>query len=559
MYTRQSLILLATFSAVLFFLHPQPPALPTKAHAHTLPYHTVKSPHKKAKAPKDWWRDKVFYQIFPRSFRDSDGDGIGDIKGILQKLDYLKTSKQGKGLGITGLWLTPIFASPSYHGYDVTNYRKLNPLYGNRKIFKALLDNAHKRGIRVVLDLMVNHTSKKHPWFVKSAKSRTSPYREWYVWRDTNPGWTQPWGKWPVWHRAGAQFYYGIFWSGMPDLNLAHPPTKNEMFSIASYWLQQGIDGYRLDAARHLFANGPGEGQNDQPQTHTFWQAFHKNMKKTAPKSLMLGEVWAPTKALKTYCRKDEFDLLFHFPLAKAIQMAVSAMEAKPIWKVIKASIPTHCWATFLSNHDQVRWATRLMGQTKMLRMGAWLLMTLPGTPFIYYGEELGMTNGPQKGDPGKRTPMPWDASAKGGFTTGTPWTQLAPHKQANVATQQKDPSSLQQLYRKLIHWRHRLIALRRGTLKRITLAKDVKGRDAVVAFSRVYKKGTHQQTVWMLLNLNDEATGTFKLTLPTTRRVKRLLKEGNTVYNVRSEPQKNRNALTLRLGAQSGVLLQLF
>lgn len=510
------------------------------------------TPHRKP--PKDWWRDAVFYQIFVRSFQDTNGDGIGDLKGIIKRLDTLKSPSAAgsvRSLGVSGLWLTPIFASPSYHGYDVTNYKKIQPTYGSAATLKQLLQKAHQRDMRVLLDLMVNHTSRKHPWFLKSRKP-SSPYRRWYVWRKQNPGWTQPWGRWPSWHRLGDHFYYGIFWSGMPDLNLAHPPARKAIFSIARHWLKQGIDGYRLDAARHLFANGPGEKQNDQPDTHTFWRDFRRHTKATSTNALLVGEVWASAKVIRSYCKGDEFDLTFHFPLAKAIQMTVSAMETKPLWKVLQMPVPHRCWATFLTNHDQTRWATRLVGQKKMLRMGAWLLLTLPGTPFVYYGEELGMGNGSQKGDPGKRTPMPWDASAKGGFTTGTPWTKLAPHKEANVATQQQDPGSLWHLYRKLIHQRNQSIALRRGGLKRLSLPPNTKGATAIVAFSREYKKNKKKQVLWSLLNVNDEASGVFVLPLPTGAKPRLLLKEGQAHWSQVGD------TLRLKLGPQSGLLFAL-
>ncbi|MFP5247713.1 MAG: alpha-amylase family glycosyl hydrolase, partial [Thermoanaerobaculia bacterium] len=214
----------------------------------------------------DWADGAVFYEIFVRSFADSNGDGIGDLQGLISKLDYLNDGDPNTtaDLGIEGIWLMPIFESPSYHGYDTVDYETIERDYGTNADFKQLLEEAHKRGIRVIVDFVVNHTSNQHPWFVESASSPSSPKRNWYVWSPTSFGWGPPWGgNAPTWHAANGMYYYGVFWSGMPDVNWTNPESKNEMLRLARHWLNEGVDGYRLDATRYLIETGGGTGQAD--------------------------------------------------------------------------------------------------------------------------------------------------------------------------------------------------------------------------------------------------------------------------------------------------------
>jgi alpha-amylase len=429
----------------------------------------------------DWARGAVFYEVFVRSFADSDGDGVGDLRGLTAKLDYLK------GLGVDALWLMPVFESPSYHGYDTTDYEKIQPAYGTGEDFDRFLAEAHRRGMHVILDFVMNHTSSKHPWFVDSASSFGSPHRDWYVWRTDDPGWKQPWGDGPTWHpnpngnNPVANYYYGIFWSGMPDLNFSTPAVRQEMERLAAYWLGRGVDGFRLDATRHLFANGPGELQNDQPETHDYLREFAGTVRQAKPQAVLVGENQTGTPQIAAYYGStavvkggDELPMSFNFPLAAAIVKAVhdgdsSAIAAKlqEMAELYPAGIID---TPFLTNHDQQRVATQLGDDPARLRTAAAILLTLPGTPFLYYGEEVGLQNGPGTQDEFKRTPMPWDGSAGGGFTTGQPWYDFAPGKEtANVAAEAADPGSLLSHYRRLIQLRHASAALKKGDLKLLT------------------------------------------------------------------------------------------
>jgi glycosidase len=444
----------------------------------------------------EWARGTVFYEIFVRSFADSDGDGIGDLEGLTARLDYLNDGNPATAgdLGIGGVWLMPVFASPSYHGYDVVDYEQINPAYGSLEDFQVFLREAHRRGIRVIVDFVINHSGRDHPWFVDSASSPDSPKRDWYVWRADDPGWKQPWGdqKWPSWHEKNGAYYYGIFWAGMPDLNLVNAEVRAEVERIAGMWLGRGVDGFRLDAARHAIADGPGQRQNDTPASHAFWKEFAAFVRSTAPKSLLVGENWTSTEIIATYYGDtstvtlgDELQMNFNFPLASAIVAAVREGDAKLVLTTLEAMRTAYpagvLDGTFLTNHDMVRVATELGSDPAKLESAAAVLLTLPGTPFLYYGEELGMVNGPLgEGDPAKRTPMPWNGGSAGGFTSGTPWYALAPGwESANVATLTADPASLLSHYRRLIHLRNGSPALRRGDLELLA------GPPQVLAFLR--------------------------------------------------------------------------
>jgi len=427
-----------------------------------------------------WARDAVFYEVFVRSFADSDGDGIGDLRGLTARLDDLNDGDPATttDLGVDGLWLMPIFASPSYHGYDTTDYESINPDYGTLDDFDTLLAEAHRRGIRVILDFVMNHTSDQHPWFVESASSPASPRRDWYVWRADDPGWTQPWGStYPTWHPRDGAFYYGIFWSGMPDLNFRTPAVRREIERLAELWLDRGVDGFRLDATRHLVADGPGQLQNDTPETHAFLRELSAAVRRSHPQALLVGENWTDTATIAPYFGStaevtggDELPLNFDFPLAAAIVEGVRSGDPAPIAATL-ASIaelypPGVLDAPFLTNHDMIRIASQLDGDERRLGTAAALLLTLPGVPFLYYGEEVGVANGPGRDDTQKRTPMPWDDSPGGGFTSGTPWFPFAPGRAtANVAAERGTPGSLWERYRALIALRHAVPALGTGTL----------------------------------------------------------------------------------------------
>ncbi len=414
-----------------------------------------------------WANGAVFYEVFVRSFQDSDGDGKGDLRGLISRLDYLNDGNpNSSALGVDALWLMPVFASPSYHGYDTTDYETINPDYGSNADFAQLIAEAHKRGIRVVVDLVLNHTSSKHAWFVDSASSLSAAHRDWYVWSATDLHWPQPWNaNSDTWREKNGAFYYGLFSERMPDLNFRNPAVRDEAKRIASLWLARGVDGFRLDAARHLTA-----------ETHQFWKEFAAHVRAAKPDAVLIGENWTETPIIASYYGStaavqggDELPLNFDFPLARKIIEGVKSGEARGIAEKlaeVKALYPQGATdVPFLTNHDQRRVASELADEPGKLRSAAAILLTLPGTPFLYYGEEIGLDNGPGGQDEWKRTPMPWDASAGAGFTTGKPWHELAPGP-ANVAAQASDPASLLAWYRKLIHARHASAALARGSLE---------------------------------------------------------------------------------------------
>ncbi|MEO1367713.1 MAG: alpha-amylase family glycosyl hydrolase [Acidobacteriota bacterium] len=443
-------------------------------------------------------RGDVFYQVFVRSFADEDDDGVGDFAGLTARLDYLNDGDPttDDDLGVDGLWLMPMFESPSYHGYDVVDYLSVDQEYGSNVEFSRFLRAAHKRGLRVIVDFVMNHTGRDHPWFQASSVA-DSPFRDWYVWRGDDPGWSQPWGSGPTWHRSPRgddTFYYGIFWSGMPDLNFAHPPVREQMKRIALHWLAAGVDGFRLDATRHLFAGGPGEQQNSQPETYAFLREFSAAVRDADPTAILVGENWTSTEKIAPFFGRtdrvaggDQLPMNFNFPLADAIVRGLRDGTAFEVTEVLDAMAELYpegiIDAPFLRNHDQMRLATELGTHPDKMRAAAAVLLTLPGVPFLYYGEEVGLQNGAvDRPDPLKRTPMPWSDDAGGGFTDGEPWHPFSPGREtANVAVQTGDPESLLSHYRRWIRARKASEALRLGTLERL----DIGGSD-VLTFLRV-------------------------------------------------------------------------
>lgn len=484
-----------------------------------------------------WTRGAVFYEVFVRSFSDSNGNGTGDLDGLISKLDYLNDGNPAtkKDLGVNALWLMPVFASPSYHGYDTTDYKKINPDYGTNQDFQRLLQEAHKRGIRIIVDYVMNHTSSQHPWFVDSASSPRAAKRNWYVWRQNNPGWTPPWGGTnPTWHALNGSYYYGVFWEGMPDLNYRNNAVRQQMDQIAAYWLDQGVDGFRLDAARHLIENGPGQLQVDSTETHEFWKEFSARIRTVHPQSVLVGENWTETPIIATYYGSnstvaggDELPMNFDFPLASSIISAVQSGNASGIaakLAEIESLYPADSNdAPFLTNHDMVRVATQLNRNQSELRNAAFILLTLPGAPFLYYGEEVGLENGPKQGDESKRTPMPWDSTPTGGFTSGSPWFPLAPGQdQANVAAQINDPKSLLSLYRNLIHVRNDSNALKQGDLQLLT---GTTGMSPVLSFLR--KSAT--ETMLVSINLSNSVGTGVRYSIPAIS-MERVFADGATM-----------------------------
>jgi alpha-amylase len=454
-----------------------------------------------------WWNDTVFYEVFVRSYMDSDGDGNGDINGLISKLDYLNDGdpETTTDLGVTGLWLMPISPSPSYHGYDVTDYYDINPQYGTLDDFKRLLDQAHQRGIRVIIDFVMNHTSSQHPWF-QEARDPNSPRRNWYIWADKLAGYKGPWGQ-DVWYPSGDSYYYAIFYAGMPDLNYTNPEVREEMEKAARFWLQEvGVDGFRLDAAKHIIEEG--QVQENTLATHAWWEEFHQAYKAADPQSLAVGEIWSSTDQVAQYLEGDELDLAFNFDMAGNVIKGVNEGSSFIIRAALESTsrtIPPAKFATFLTNHDQNRLMTQLGEYPERARAAAAALLTLPGVPFVYYGEEIGMTG--MKPDENLRTPMQWSADANGGFSTAEfPWKTVDDDYLAvNVALQASDPASLLNWYGTLIQLRNNHAALRVGEY--IPLEAN---SSQVLAFLRV----SQGETLLICINLGKEPASDVSMSL---------------------------------------------
>jgi alpha-amylase len=455
-------------------------------------------------AQPDWARGGVCYEIFVRSFQDSDGDGIGDLDGLIQRLDYLNDGRPGgDDLGVTCLWLMPIAESPSYHGYDVADYDHVDREYGTDDDFRRLMAEAHRRGIRVIVDLVLNHTSAQHPWFQEALHDTASPYRGWYRFLPAHPGARNPWGG-DNWHRSPLrdEYYYGFFWSGMPDLNYQTAAVREEAKRIATRWLLDlGADGFRLDAVSFLVEEGDSAVQHTAG-TRAVLRELGAHVRGTSPAAFTIGEVWDSTATLGRYY-PDQLDAYFAFELADSIIAAVRRGESAGILAAARRldrELPGQRWGNFLRNHDQVRAMTELGGDLGRSRVAATLLLTLPGVPFLYYGEEIGLP-GPKDGQPeadmGVRTPMPWSAAPNAGFTTGTPWhAPRAGWRQTNVAAQTAEAGSLLRHYRRLIELRTTQPALSLGEW--IPLEASDAG---VIAFLRRHAG----RDVLVMVNLTDE------------------------------------------------------
>lgn len=411
----------------------------------------------------------VWYEIFVRSWVDTNGDGIGDLNGVTARLDYLHS------LGVSGIWLMPINPSPSDHGYDVTDYYGINPQYGTMQDFEHLLAAAHKRGIKVIMDLVANHTSDQGAWF-RAALDPKSPYHDWYQWSrpDTDLKAISATGT-PAWHAAGGQHYLGqhylgVFTGAMPDLDYDNPAVREEMIRIGRYWLNKGVDGFRLDAAQHVYLDYKVDADNPQvlAKNVAWWAQFRAGMDTVNPNAYIIGEVTQPSaEKLAPYFKP--LSAVFDFPLAEQLIDSARRERNDGLGPMLGHIDSTYRAVTgragvdapFLSNHDQDRVMSQLDGDAQHMRMAAALLLTLPGDPFIYYGEELGMRG--QKPDPDIRTPMRWNRAKNApGETT---WRAAHGDAATSVEAQRSNPDSLLNFYTLLIHWRSQVSALRDGTL----------------------------------------------------------------------------------------------
>lgn len=437
-----------------------------------------------------WWNDTIFYEIFVRSFRDSNGDGIGDFNGITEKLDYLHD------LGIRGIWLMPINPSPSYHGYDVTDYYGINPDYGTMDDFKRLLAEAHKRDIKVIIDLVLNHTSAQHPWFQDALKPG-SQHHDWYVWKDQDPGTLGPWGA-TAWYKASnGQYYYAIFWDQMPDLNYDNPAVREEAKKVSSFWLKDaGIDGFRLDAVRYLVED---DKLADSNADHAFLKEWGDYYRSINPKVFTVGEAWTDNANVKEYTKTDvELDSAFNFDLSTAILKSLNESNNTSVRFLLQTTVrdfPQQDNANFLTNHDMPRVVNQLGENSEgKAKAAAAILLTAPGIPFIYYGEEIGMSG--SKPDEMIRTPMQWTNENGAGFTSGKPWEPVnSDVSTVNVAKQTGDSASLLEHYRTLIQLRNTHSALRVGK----TFVAESNSNKLVA-----YLRSSKDETLLIVINIDD-------------------------------------------------------
>ena len=445
----------------------------------------------------NWWNEAVFYEIFVRSFYDTDGNGIGDFNGIAQKLDYLQE------LGITAIWLMPIHPSPSYHGYDVTDYYAVNSEYGTMDDFKNLLAEAHKRDMRIIIDLVLNHTSSQHPWFVEANSDSSSKYHDYYVWSETGEGNGG-------WHQGNQEYYFGLFWEGMPDLNYNNPEVTTDMLKVTDYWLTDiGVDGFRVDAAKHLIEDG-GKRENT-PATHAWLKGFYTAYKEQNPQAYAIGEVFgAGSSVIKSYTG-NQLDHIFNFEMSSGFVNSVKGGANSGItsaFKFVFQDMPDFNYATFLTNHDQNRIMSVFNGDTDKAKAAASLMLTSPGTPFIYYGEEIGMVG--IKPDEDIRVPMQWSGSDYAGFSTATPWrAPNADYSTVNVAVENENPDSLLHHYRALIQLRKEHPALLAGDA---TLIET--GNSAVFALLR----NSGSESILIVVNLGNKPISDYKLSLEENR-----------------------------------------
>ncbi|HUK48488.1 MAG TPA: maltose alpha-D-glucosyltransferase [Terriglobales bacterium] len=449
-----------------------------------------------------WYKDAIIYQVHVRAFYDSSGDGNGDFRGLAQKLDYLQE------LGVTVIWLMPFFPSPLRDdGYDISDYRSVNPTYGTLDDFKAFLEAAHQRGIRVIIEMVMNHTSDQHPWFQESRSSRNNPKRDWYVWSDSDTRYKgtriifldTELSNW-AWDPVSKQYYWHRFFSHQPDLNYDNPQVFEEMWQIMKFWAEMGVDAFRLDAVPYLVER---EGTNCEnlPETHHIIKELRARLDKEFPGRMLLAEAnqW-PTDLRAYFGNGDEFHMAFHFPLMPRMFMALKLEDRKPITEILKQTpeIPEGCqWCLFLRNHDELtlemvtdmerdymydeyakdkamrlnlgirrRLAPLLDNDRRKIELMNGLLMSLPGTPIIYYGDEIGMGDNVNLGDRhGVRTPMQWDGSWNGGFSPADPEALYSPlmlnpvygFQAINVQSQKRFDHSL-------LSWMKRLIRVRKAT-----------------------------------------------------------------------------------------------
>jgi alpha-glucosidase len=459
-----------------------------------------------------WWQRGVIYQIYPRSFQDSNGDGIGDLRGVLRRLDHCVR------LGVDAVWLSPVYPSPMVDfGYDVSDYTNIHPMFGTLEQFDSLIAAVKERGLKLILDFVPNHSSDQHPWFIESRASRTNPKRDWYLWRDPAPGggppnnWLSQFGgsAWQLDEKTG-QYYYHAFLKEQPDLNWRNPQVRAAMYDVLRFWLKRGVSGFRVDVLWHLFKdndwrdNPPNENfRSGEPPHHCqvpVYTTDRPEMKEVITElrrvidefedCVLIGEIYLPVERLVAYygTNLDGVHLPFNFQL---LHSSWNARGLEALIEQYEQELPPGGWPNWvLGNHDNPRIASRVgMPQA---RVAAMLLLTLRGTPTMYYGDEIGMVNVPipphrvqdpfEKNVPGigvgrdpERTPMQWDAGPHAGFTTVEPWLPVSDNSAVvNVQAQEGDPTSILTLYKELLALRREHRALSEGDYYPIAMAGDL-------------------------------------------------------------------------------------
>jgi maltose alpha-D-glucosyltransferase / alpha-amylase len=449
-----------------------------------------------------WYKNAVFYQVHVRAFYDSNGDGVGDFQGLAQKLDYLRD------LGVNAIWLMPFFPSPLRDdGYDIADYRSVHPLYGTLQDFKNFLAAAHERQLRVIMEMVLNHTSDQHAWFQESRSSRDNPRRNWYVWSETDTPYRSAriifidteMSNW-AWDPISKEHYWHRFFSHQPDLNYDNPEVREEMWDVMKFWLDMGVDGFRLDAVPYLIER-EGTSCENLPETHIIIKELRAKLDSQYPGRMLLAEAnqW-PADLRPYFGTGDEFHMAFHFPLMPRMFMGLKLEDRKPITEILSQTpeIPASCqWGLFLRNHDELtlemvtnmerdymydsyahdktmrlnlgirrRLAPLLEHDRRRIELMNGMLMSLPGTPIIYYGDEIGMGDNVNLGDRnGVRTPMQWNGGWNGGFSNADPESLYSPliqnpvygYQAVNVLSQKRSEHSL-------LSWMQHMISLRRST-----------------------------------------------------------------------------------------------
>jgi glycosidase len=448
----------------------------------------------------------VFDEVFVRSFADSNGDGVGDLAGVTAHLDYLNDGDPATttDLGISGIWLMPVDEAASYHGYDTIDLKAVEQDYGTLADMRALVVAAHARGVAVVTDLVLNHTSDDDPWFL-DAQSAGAAHRDWYVWSDADPGYSGPDGQ-SVWHPGADGFYYGVFGPDLPDLNVTNPAVTGALVDAARFWLTDvGVDGLRLDAIKHLVEEG--KDQVNTASTHAWLRDLRAAVTSIKPGALLVGEVYDVTAASSKYVPED-VDQVFDFELAGATVDAIARGSSSQYLTAAGESAADFGpgeRAMFLTNHDQDRVASRLDGDPARLALAARLLRADAGVPFVYYGEEIGLTG--EKPDERIRTPMAWTGEEPAArFSSGVPWEPLEPGWEVrNVAAESSDASSLLSVYRDAIRLRESHPAIRSGETRLVETDSD-----AVIA--RLQE--TQDEHLLIVANLGDEPVSDYGLKL---------------------------------------------